>query len=175
METLTLRLAEVAEQVVLDRRHFHANPELRFEEHETAAFVAERLRAHGIEVRTAPTGGDAQLDVLDGVARGLSNVDIAQELYLSIATVKTHISNLLAKTGTRTRVQAAVFAYESGFARAGRDAGTDALSDTDPRADPDALARAVSRRSRNAHLPQHSHLFGERRQGDVADAALSPA
>lgn len=67
---------------------------------------------------------DRELDVLDGVARGLSNVDIAQELYLSIATVKTHISNLLAKTGTRTRVQAAVFAYESGFARAGRDAGT---------------------------------------------------
>ena len=66
---------------------------------------------------------DRELDVLDGVARGLSNVDIAQELYLSIATVKTHISNLLAKTGTRTRVQAAVFAYESGFARAGRDAG----------------------------------------------------
>ncbi|TWX34948.1 response regulator transcription factor [Frigoribacterium sp. ACAM 257] len=66
---------------------------------------------------------DRELDVLDGVARGLSNVDIAQELYLSIATVKTHISNLLAKTGTRTRVQAAVFAYESGFARAGREAG----------------------------------------------------
>ena len=66
---------------------------------------------------------DRELDVLDGVARGLSNVDIAQELYLSIATVKTHISNLLAKTGTRTRVQAAVFAYESGFARAGRDTG----------------------------------------------------
>ncbi|ROP73003.1 LuxR family two component transcriptional regulator [Frigoribacterium sp. PhB107] len=69
---------------------------------------------------------DRELDVLDGVARGLSNVDIAQELYLSIATVKTHISNLLAKTGTRTRVQAAVFAYESGFARASRDAGTGA-------------------------------------------------
>jgi len=66
---------------------------------------------------------DRERDVLDGVARGLSNVDIASELYLSTATVKTHISNLLAKTGTRTRVQAAVFAYESGFARAGGDAG----------------------------------------------------
>ncbi|MFB2585347.1 response regulator [Herbiconiux liukaitaii] len=55
--------------------------------------------------------------VLDAVARGLSNVEIAAELWVSVPTVKTQISSLLAKTGTRTRVQAAVFAYESGFTK----------------------------------------------------------
>ena len=57
-ETLTLNLKDVAEQLVLDRRHLHMHPELGFEEVETAKFVAERLRAHGLEVRTgvAKTG-----------------------------------------------------------------------------------------------------------------------
>jgi DNA-binding NarL/FixJ family response regulator len=57
--------------------------------------------------------------VLDAVARGLSNGDIAAELWISVPTVKSHISSVLAKTGTRTRVQAAVFAYESGFMKPG--------------------------------------------------------
>jgi DNA-binding NarL/FixJ family response regulator len=60
---------------------------------------------------------DRERDVLDAVARGLSNVDIARELFVSTATVKSHISSLLAKTDSRTRVQAAVFAFRSGFAR----------------------------------------------------------
>ncbi|MBF4635750.1 response regulator transcription factor [Agreia pratensis] len=53
--------------------------------------------------------------VLEAVARGLSNVEIAAELWVSVPTVKSHISSVLAKTRTRTRVQAAVFAYECGF------------------------------------------------------------
>src|SRR4051812_4851094 len=58
METLTLNLEDVATQVVLDRRHLHEHPELGFQEHETAKFVAERLRAHGLQVQTgiAETG-----------------------------------------------------------------------------------------------------------------------
>jgi amidohydrolase len=58
METLTLNLKDVATQVVLDRRHLHEHPELGFQEHETAKFVAERLRAHGLQVQTgiAETG-----------------------------------------------------------------------------------------------------------------------
>lgn len=62
-------------------------------------------------------------DVLGAVARGTSNADIARELWLSEATVKTHISSVLSKTGTTSRVQAAVFAYESGFVRPGWLAG----------------------------------------------------
>jgi DNA-binding NarL/FixJ family response regulator len=56
-------------------------------------------------------------DVLVAVAEGASNLDIAKKLWVSEATVKTHLSNILAKTGSTSRVQAAVFAYESGFVR----------------------------------------------------------
>ena len=57
METL-VKLKDVAEQVVLDRRHLHAHPELGFQECETSKFVADRLRGLGLEVRTgiAETG-----------------------------------------------------------------------------------------------------------------------
>jgi DNA-binding NarL/FixJ family response regulator len=62
---------------------------------------------------------EREREVLDAVARGLSNGEIAAELWVSVPTVKSHISSILAKTGTRTRVQAAVFAYESGFMKPG--------------------------------------------------------
>ncbi|MBE7160891.1 MAG: response regulator transcription factor [Williamsia herbipolensis] len=58
-------------------------------------------------------------DVLAALARGASNAEIAKELWVSEATVKTHLSSILMKTGTVSRVQAAVFAYESGFVRPG--------------------------------------------------------
>ena len=52
MQTSTSSLLPVAEQVVLDRRHLHAHPELGFQEVETAKFVAQRLHALGLEVQT---------------------------------------------------------------------------------------------------------------------------
>jgi DNA-binding NarL/FixJ family response regulator len=61
-----------------------------------------------------------ELEVLELVARGLSNRQIGASLFLSDATVKTHLAHVYAKLGVRDRVQAVVLAYETGLARRGR-------------------------------------------------------
>jgi DNA-binding NarL/FixJ family response regulator len=65
---------------------------------------------------------ERELEVVRLVAQGLSNAEIAARLYLSEATIKSHIARILAKLNLRDRVQVAVFAYEKGIVRPGRGA-----------------------------------------------------
>jgi DNA-binding NarL/FixJ family response regulator len=89
-----------------------------------APSVLARLVAH--YVRRPPAGAappqgrladlsDREAEVLRLVGRGLSNAEIADELVISTATVKTHVRHLLQKLGLRDRVQAVALAYESGL------------------------------------------------------------
>ncbi|WP_277212191.1 response regulator [Isoptericola croceus] len=77
---------------------------------------------------TRPPSGDAlasarlterEGEVLRLMADGMSNAEIAGELYLGVETVRTHVGNVLGKLGVRDRTQAVVRAYTSGFVRAG--------------------------------------------------------
>jgi DNA-binding NarL/FixJ family response regulator len=75
--------------------------------------------APGARVKSMPTLSERELVVLKLVAKGKLNAEIAAELYLSEATVKTYVSRLLTKLDLRDRVQLAVLAYESGLVQVG--------------------------------------------------------
>jgi DNA-binding NarL/FixJ family response regulator len=93
-----------------------------------APTVTRRLIEEFARVRPAPQARPQELDqltprefdVLRQLARGLSNAEIAEQLYLSDTTVKTHVAHLLGKLGLRDRVQAVVLAYETGLVTPGR-------------------------------------------------------
>ena len=64
---------------------------------------------------------DREREVLVAIASGLSNAEIAERLFLSPATVKTHVNRVFAKTGVRDRAQAVIAAYEAGLVTPGAD------------------------------------------------------
>jgi DNA-binding NarL/FixJ family response regulator len=78
--------------------------------------VARRRRAGNLRPEAVSTLTVRELDVLRQVARGLSNAEIAEELFLSEQTIKTHVGRILSKLEIRDRTQAVVFAYENGLA-----------------------------------------------------------
>lgn len=91
---------------------------------ETTRQLIERFLAQP-RPNAAPPAGLSDLttrehEVLRHVARGLSNHEIAETLFVSEGTVKTHIARILAKLGLRDRVQAVVLAYEAGLTRPGQ-------------------------------------------------------
>ncbi|MEN3539843.1 response regulator transcription factor [Microbispora sp. ZYX-F-249] len=85
--------------------------------------LLERYVGTGPQPATSATRPDAlterEREVLALIARGLSNSEIAGLLHLTEGTVKTHVSRILSKLGLRDRVQAVVYAYESGVVRPG--------------------------------------------------------
>jgi DNA-binding NarL/FixJ family response regulator len=80
--------------------------------------------AERLAVDTAAAGRlerltERERDVVAAIAHGSSNGEISKELFIGAATVKSHVSNILAKLGLRDRAQVVVFAYESGLVEPG--------------------------------------------------------
>ena len=88
----------------------------------TKRFIADAMRRHTSVPTASPALGELtarEREVLELVAAGLSNGEIAGRLFVAEQTVKTHVSRVLAKLGLRDRAQAVVFAYEHGVVTPG--------------------------------------------------------
>jgi DNA-binding NarL/FixJ family response regulator len=92
----------------------------------TRRLIEEFVRRPRVDPSEAPELfelTERELEVLKLIARGLSNAEIAEQLTVSEATVRTHVNRILTKLGLRDRTQAAVRAYESGLVQPGQTEG----------------------------------------------------
>ena len=85
--------------------------------HLIESFIRHPVETVEAQSSTIDVLTDRERDVLALVARGLSNAEIGSELYVSPATVKTHVARILTKLGARDRAQLVVIAYQSGLVR----------------------------------------------------------
>lgn len=88
--------------------HFHGD--------DVAALAAATAADSAGGEPEAASLSEREREILVDLAHGLSNKQIAAKRYISVATVKTHVAHILAKTNSRDRIQAAVFAYQNGLA-----------------------------------------------------------
>jgi DNA-binding NarL/FixJ family response regulator len=79
----------------------------------------ERRAVGAIAARRLDRLTEREREVMTAIARGASNSEIAKELFIGPATVKSHVSGILTKLGLRDRTQIVIFAYESGLIKAG--------------------------------------------------------
>jgi DNA-binding NarL/FixJ family response regulator len=115
-------LKDVPPEQLIDGIRAVANGDALLAPSITRRLIEEFVRSG--PARTEPPSGlveltSRELEVLQLIARGLSNAEIAKSLFVSETTVKTHVAHVLMKLGLRDRVQAVVLAYESGLVQPG--------------------------------------------------------
>jgi DNA-binding NarL/FixJ family response regulator len=108
-----------AQEVVTAIRAVHAGDAVLA--HSTTRRLLDRIREDDGVRQPDPAAvahlTDRERDVLQEIAEGYTNPEIARRLYVSEATVKTHVGHVLAKLGLRDRVQIVIFAYDHGLVR----------------------------------------------------------
>ncbi|WP_112134070.1 response regulator [Glycomyces dulcitolivorans] len=110
-------LKEAGPQLIGEAIRAAANGDALISPQITARLLGEFSRpARRVRQPVTPLTGREE-DVLALLATGLTNIEIGERLFLSLGTVKTHIAGILTKLGLRNRVEAAMWAYESGRVR----------------------------------------------------------
>jgi DNA-binding NarL/FixJ family response regulator len=121
-------LKDTPPEQLVDAIHVVARGEALLSPAITRRVIEEFVRRPPASLRTSPPEladlTARELEVLSYIARGSSNAEIAKELFVSETTVKTHVARILMKLNLRDRVQAVVFAYETGLVQPGQNASS---------------------------------------------------